>query len=134
MFVFSKLDEPNWLRTVCFFLTQEVADDILYIQSQNQGLQVQTQNQRSLMVEIADLLVCFPPPPVPNVADCSGCVRKPSMLTESPSSPSPKSLWRSLRASRNSRRPRRICTRHYRLGETEVRRNFDMDLRMTGDS
>jgi len=41
------------------FLTQEVADDISYIQSQNRGLQVQTQNQRALMAEIANLLVCL---------------------------------------------------------------------------
>ncbi|KAF9652003.1 hypothetical protein BDM02DRAFT_3090034 [Thelephora ganbajun] len=34
----------------------EVADDISYIQSQNRGLQVQTQNQRALMAEIANLL------------------------------------------------------------------------------
>ncbi|KAF9785840.1 exocyst complex component sec3 subunit [Thelephora terrestris] len=34
----------------------EVTDDISYIQSQNRGLQVQTQNQRALMAEIANLL------------------------------------------------------------------------------
>lgn len=114
-----------------FFLTQEVADDILYIQSQNQGLQVQTQNQRALLAEIANLLVRFPLPPLLNVTDRSGCTRKPSMLTMSLSSPSLKSPWRSRRVSRNSRRPRRICTKHYRLDETEVGRNSDTGSRMT---
>ena len=131
--VFSKLDRLNWLSTlfVCFlFLVQEVAEDISYIQSQNQGLQVQTQNQRALMAEIADLLVRFPPSRLLNVTDCFGCIRKPSMLTESLSSPSLKSRWRSRRASRNSKRLRRICTRHYRLDEIEVRRSFNMGSRM----
>ena len=45
------------------------------------------------------------------------------MLTESPLSSSLKSRWRNQRVSRNSRRLRRICTRHYRLDETEVCRN-----------
>ena len=110
---------------------QEVADDILYIQSQNQGLQVQTQNQRALLAEIANLLVRFPLPPLLNTTNYFGCIRKPSMLTKSLLSPSLKNLWRSRKASRDSRRPRRICTRHYRLGGTEVRRNFDMGSCMT---
>ncbi|EEB87440.1 hypothetical protein MPER_15204, partial [Moniliophthora perniciosa FA553] len=33
-----------------------VSDDILYIQSQNRGLQVQTQNQRALLGELENLL------------------------------------------------------------------------------
>lgn len=61
MLAFSQLDRQDELSTTCFFFTQEVADDILYIQSQNQGLQVQTQNQRALMSEIANLLVRLPP-------------------------------------------------------------------------
>ena len=36
---------------------QTVNDDILYIQSQNRGLQVQTQNQRALLGELQNLLV-----------------------------------------------------------------------------
>ena len=55
------------------------------------------------------------------------------MLTESLSLPLLKSRWRSRRASRNSRRLRRICTRHYRLDETEVRRNFDTSSGMAGN-
>jgi hypothetical protein len=36
---------------------QAVGDDISYIQSQNRGLQVQTQNQRALLAELENLLV-----------------------------------------------------------------------------
>lgn len=36
---------------------QAVSDDISYIQSQNRGLQVQTQNQRALLAELENLLV-----------------------------------------------------------------------------
>jgi Exocyst complex component Sec3, coiled-coil len=36
---------------------QAVSDDISYIQSQNRGLQVQTQNQKSLLTELEQLLV-----------------------------------------------------------------------------
>jgi exocyst complex component 1 len=39
------------------FSKQTVNDDILYIQSQNRGLQVQTQNQRALLGELQNLLV-----------------------------------------------------------------------------
>jgi len=35
---------------------QTVGDDILYIQSQNRGLQVQNQNQRALLTELQNLL------------------------------------------------------------------------------
>lgn len=35
---------------------QDAADDISYIQSQNRGLQVQTQNQRALLAELENLL------------------------------------------------------------------------------
>ena len=66
---FSQLDQQDELNTV-FLFTQEVADDILYIQSQNQGLQVQTQNQRALLSEIANLLVRRPSaPPFSSVTD-----------------------------------------------------------------
>jgi len=37
--------------------SQTVSDDIQYIQSQNRGLQVQTQNQRALLQELENLLV-----------------------------------------------------------------------------
>jgi len=37
---------------------QTVGEDIDYIQSQNRGLQVQTQNQRALLNELQNLLVC----------------------------------------------------------------------------
>ena len=36
---------------------QVVNDDIGFIQSQNRGLQVQTQNQRALLTELEELLV-----------------------------------------------------------------------------
>ena len=36
--------------------TQAVNDDISFIQSQNRGLQVQTQNQRALLAELQNLL------------------------------------------------------------------------------
>jgi exocyst complex component 1 len=39
------------------FVAQSVNDDISYIQSQNRGLQVQTQNQIALLKELEDLLV-----------------------------------------------------------------------------
>jgi len=42
------------------------------------------------------------------------------MLTGSLSSSSLKSRWKSLGASRDSKRPRRTCTRRSRLDETEV--------------
>ncbi len=38
------------------FSAQAVDDDISFIQSQNRGLQVQTQNQRALLAEIQNLL------------------------------------------------------------------------------
>jgi len=42
----------------CLSLQNQAADDdISYIQSQNRGLQVQTQNQRVLLNEIENLLV-----------------------------------------------------------------------------
>ena len=37
--------------------SQAVSDDISYIQSQNRGLQVQTQNQKALLTELEQLLV-----------------------------------------------------------------------------
>ena len=40
-----------------FLKLQTVSDDIQYIQSQNRGLQVQTQNQRALLQELENLLV-----------------------------------------------------------------------------
>jgi hypothetical protein len=36
---------------------QAVSDDISFIQSQNRGLQVQTQNQQMLLTELENLLV-----------------------------------------------------------------------------
>lgn len=39
--------------------SQAVSDDISYIQSQNRGLQVQTQNQKALLTELDQLLVRF---------------------------------------------------------------------------
>lgn len=36
---------------------QAVSDDIVYIQGQGRGLQVQTQNQRALLNELEELLV-----------------------------------------------------------------------------
>jgi len=38
-------------------LLQSVAEDISYIQGQNKGLQVQTQNQKALLKELENLLV-----------------------------------------------------------------------------
>lgn len=37
---------------------QSVSDDIVYIESQNRGLQVQTANQRALLHSIEQLMVC----------------------------------------------------------------------------
>ena len=37
---------------------QAVNEDISFIQSQNRGLQVTTQNQRALLSELEQLLVC----------------------------------------------------------------------------
>ena len=39
------------------YMLQVVNDDIAFIQSQNRGLQVQTQNQRALLTELEELLV-----------------------------------------------------------------------------
>lgn len=39
------------------YILQVVNDDIAFIQSQNRGLQVQTQNQRALLTELEELLV-----------------------------------------------------------------------------
>jgi hypothetical protein len=45
-------------RSICDrTVLQAVSDDISYIQSQNRGLQVQTQNQRVLLGELENLLV-----------------------------------------------------------------------------
>jgi hypothetical protein len=43
--------------SVCTQPFQAVGDDILYIQSQNRGLQVQNQNQKALLSELQNLLV-----------------------------------------------------------------------------
>lgn len=43
-------------------MLQTVSDDISYIQSQNRGLQVQTQNQKALLTEVEQLLVSLPIP------------------------------------------------------------------------
>lgn len=42
---------------VLTLIHQAVGDDISFIQSQNRGLQVQTQNQRALLAELEQLLV-----------------------------------------------------------------------------
>lgn len=40
-------------------MLQAVGDDIAHIQSQNRGLQVQTQNQKVLLTELEKLLVRY---------------------------------------------------------------------------
>lgn len=51
---------PSGHIVFCLFsyMTQAVGDDIVFIQSQNRGLQVQNQNQRALLAELQNLLVC----------------------------------------------------------------------------
>ena len=44
-------------------ILQSVAEDISYIQGQNKGLQVQTQNQKALLNELENLLVRRELPP-----------------------------------------------------------------------
>jgi exocyst complex component 1 len=48
---------PCFAVHLTIILRQTVSDDIVYIQSQNRGLQVQTQNQRALLTELENLLV-----------------------------------------------------------------------------
>ncbi|KAG5636373.1 hypothetical protein H0H81_008291 [Sphagnurus paluster] len=52
----SELDNMDSLVSSYKIHLNTVSDDILYIQSQNRGLQVQTQNQRSLLNELENLL------------------------------------------------------------------------------
>ena len=49
--------DPSADLDIDFLKLQTVSDDIQYIQSQNRGLQVQTQNQRALLQELENLLV-----------------------------------------------------------------------------
>lgn len=50
------------LAVIESILSQAVSDDIVYIQGQGRGLQVQTQNQRALLNELEELLVCYAMP------------------------------------------------------------------------
>ncbi|KAG6887860.1 hypothetical protein C0995_012111 [Termitomyces sp. Mi166 len=52
----SELDNMDSLVSSYKIHLNTVSDDILYIQSQNRGLQVQTQNQRALLAELENLL------------------------------------------------------------------------------
>ncbi|RDB28442.1 Exocyst complex component 1 [Hypsizygus marmoreus] len=52
----SELDNMDSLVSSYKIHLNTVSDDILYIQSQNRGLQVQTQNQRALLSELENLL------------------------------------------------------------------------------
>ncbi|KAF8167736.1 exocyst complex component, sec3 subunit [Crassisporium funariophilum] len=52
----SELDNMDGLISTYKIHLNAVSDDILYIQSQNRGLQVQTQNQRALLAELQNLL------------------------------------------------------------------------------
>ncbi|KAF8807747.1 exocyst complex component, sec3 subunit [Phlegmacium glaucopus] len=52
----SELDNMESLISTYKIHLNTVNDDILYIQSQNRGLQVQTQNQRALLGELQNLL------------------------------------------------------------------------------
>ncbi|CCA67704.1 related to Exocyst complex component Sec3 [Serendipita indica DSM 11827] len=52
----KELDEMDGAVTSYKIHLNAVNDDISYIQSQNRGLQVQTQNQRALLKELEDLL------------------------------------------------------------------------------
>ncbi|KAG5718258.1 Exocyst complex component 1 [Termitomyces sp. T112] len=52
----SELDNMDSLVSSYKIHLNTVSDDIFYIQSQNRGLQVQTQNQRALLAELENLL------------------------------------------------------------------------------
>ncbi|KAF4623518.1 hypothetical protein D9613_002135 [Agrocybe pediades] len=52
----AELDNMDSLISTYKIHLNAVSDDILYIQSQNRGLQVQTQNQRALLAELQTLL------------------------------------------------------------------------------
>ncbi|KDR85366.1 hypothetical protein GALMADRAFT_234191 [Galerina marginata CBS 339.88] len=52
----TELDSMDGLLSTYKIHLNAVGDDILYIQSQNRGLQVQTQNQRALLAELQNLL------------------------------------------------------------------------------
>ncbi|CAA7268018.1 unnamed protein product [Cyclocybe aegerita] len=52
----AELDNTDTLLSTYKIHLNAVNDDILYIQSQNRGLQVQTQNQRALLGELQNLL------------------------------------------------------------------------------
>ncbi|PPQ67093.1 hypothetical protein CVT25_005694 [Psilocybe cyanescens] len=52
----AELDTMDGLISTYKIHLNAVGDDILYIQSQNRGLQVQTQNQRALLSELQNLL------------------------------------------------------------------------------
>jgi len=53
----SEIDNMENLISTYKIHLNTVNDDILYIQSQNKGLQVQTQNQRALLEELQNHLV-----------------------------------------------------------------------------
>ena len=96
---------------------QAVSDDITYIQSQDRGLQVQTQNQRALLGELEELLVCF------SLILAISCHKpydhsKPCKLIVTPSSLLRKSRLR--RELTGLKAPQRSFTRPCRQEETEV--------------
>lgn len=98
-------------------MVQAVNEDITFIQSQDRGLQVQTQNQRALLSELQELLVR-------NFSWISESAltllaSKPFKLTVMHFSPSHKSPSR--KASIASKQPLHNCTRLSRPAVTEVR-------------
>lgn len=98
---------------------QAVSDDILFIQSQNRGLQVQTQNQRALLGEIQNLLVSLSS--WRRCDNCSLCTPSAQFTLIKRHFPLWfKSPWKSLQAFSGSRKLLRNYTKRCRQGETQV--------------
>ena len=130
MSVFSKLDSPSWLIPLCFSCA---GSRRRYFVHPVPKPGTTSPNPESACAHGRDRKPTgmFPRLPPPDAADCLGCARKLSTSTGSPSSPSPRSRWRSRRVSKNSKRLQQTCTRRYKLDETEVCRNPDVGSHTT---
>ncbi len=99
--------------------TQAVSDDIAYIQGQGRGLQVQTQNQRALLNELEELLVCnwihclVRYPDISHSKPCKSILVRYSHLH--------KSLWNKHGVLRILRHLSQYSIKRFWLGEIEVR-------------